>query len=286
MKHFSAFLLGCLLLVEVGTSYAQKVEKISFASWNIRWQSESDIENGNAWKKRFEPIANVIRFYDFDIVAMQEGSASKRDDLAPLLNDYVFIEIDSTEHNPILIKKDMFKLLDKGKFYLSETPEKKSKSWDSKHNRFCLWAKLQKDSTQFFVFNTHFDYHGKTARTEGAKVMYQWIPSIAANTPYIAAGDFNSVEGSVPYEILMSIPGIKDAKDVAQFTHIVKKSYNYFDPYRNSKWDLDHVFVDSRIPVYRYGVLNEMYFDGESYRYPSDHSPIMMVFELPAASQP
>ena len=32
--------------------------------------------------------------------------------------------------------------------------------------------------------------------------------------------------------------------------------------------------------------IGEVYFDGESFRYPSDHSPIMMVFELPATNQP
>ena len=230
MKTFSTFLWGCLLFLGTGICLAQNQEKITFASWNIRWQSDDDVKNGNAWKKRFEPIANVIRFYDFDIIAMQEGTAGKRDDLAPLLKDYTFIEIDSTEHNPILIKKDKFKLLDKGKFYLSLTPEKKSKSWDSMHKRFCLWAKLQKDSTTFFVFNTHFDHRGKVAKNEGAKIIYQWIPSIAQSTPYIISGDFNSVEGSVPYEILMSIPGIKDAKDVAQFTHIVKKALTTLTP--------------------------------------------------------
>lgn len=279
MKHFVVLVLLCTLL-GTGSALGQGPEKIRLASWNIRWQSDMDIEKGNGWSKRFEPIANVIRFYDFDIVAIQEGSSSKWEDLAPLLKEYTFVETESTEHNPILFRSDMFKLLDKGRFYLSETPEKKSKSWDSKHNRYCFWAKLQKDTTVFFVFSTHFDYHGKIARLEGAKVVLQHVPSITNGAPYIIAGDFNSIEGSSPYEVLMSIPGIQDAKRVAQFTHIVKNSYNYFDPGRNSKWDFDHIFVNG-IAVSRYGVLNETYYDGETIRYPSDHSPIMMVFDIP-----
>lgn len=283
MRHLVVLTILCALL-GAGSALGQGVEKIRFASWNIRWQSDGDVENGNAWKKRFEPIANVIRFYDFDIVAVQEGSPSKRDDLAPLLKDYTFIETDSVEHNPILVKKDLFKVLDKGRFYLSETPDIRSKSWDSKHYRHCTWAKLQKDSTLFFVFNTHFDYHGKTARTEGAKVIYQRLPNMAGHTPYILAGDFNSIEGSNPYDILTSIAGIHDAKNAAEFIHIVKKSYNYFDPAKYSKWDFDHIFVGPGISVFRYGVLNETYYDGETYRYPSDHSPILTVFEIPAAN--
>ena len=258
--------------------------KLSFASWNIRWQSDEDIKNGDAWSKRFEPIADVIRFHDFDIVAIQEGSVSKQADLAPLLKDYTFIQTDSVEHNPILIKTDMFEILDKGRFYLSETPDKKSKGWDAMHKRYCVWAKLKRDNIVFFVFNTHFDHRGKVAKQESAKLIYQALPSIAEGNRFLLAGDFNSTEGSIPYEIITSNPQIKDAKDLAEFSYIPKKSFNFFKPMSYSKWDLDHIFVSPSIHVFRYGVLNETYYDGESYRYPSDHSPIMAVFEFSATN--
>jgi len=255
--------------------------RLTFATWNTRWQSQEDVEKGDNWKKRVEPIVNVIRFFDFDIVAMQENSAAKQRDLEPLLTGYEFIQNDTMEYNPIVIKKGMFKVLEKGRFYLSKTPYIKSKSWDSKNYRYCTWAKLQKDSSVFYVFNTHFDYHGKIAKEESAKLLNQVIPSMVKESAYILAGDFNSTEGSKAYNTLVSSSYIKDSKHLAEVVHLVKNSYNYFDPMRVSKWDLDHIFVAPGTKVFRYGVLNETYFDGETYRYPSDHSPIMVIMESP-----
>ena len=77
------------ILLSVAVSFASDA-RISFASWNIRWQSPEDVEKGNAWSKRFEPIADVIKFYDFDIICIQESSTNREQDLMPLLQDYVF----------------------------------------------------------------------------------------------------------------------------------------------------------------------------------------------------
>ena len=280
MKALAPFKLVCIFLLGLGICFGQNPEKIKFASWNIRWQSQEDVEKGNAWSKRFEPIADVIRFFDFDIVAMQESSTNREQDLMPLLQDYDFLKTDTLEHNPILIKKGLFAVLDKGRFYLSETPQKKSKGWDAKHTRYCTWAKLKKDGTEFFVFNTHFDHKGKTAQAESAKLLHQVIPSIANSVPLVLAGDFNISTSANNYSILASIPGTVDASERADFFYEVKKSYNYFDPIKNSKWDFDHIFVSTNIHVYRYGVLNATYYDGDTIRYPSDHSPITITFQI------
>jgi hypothetical protein len=65
----------------------------------------------------------------------------------------------------------MFSVVDFGRFYLSKTPEKKSKSWDSKHTRNCTWAKLEFNQDTIYIFNVHFDYHGKDAQRESALLM-------------------------------------------------------------------------------------------------------------------
>ncbi len=278
MKNFNIILSLPIILSFSTILFAQEntIEKLRLASWNTRWQSEEDIAKGDSWSKRVKPISDIIRFYDFDIICIQENSAGKQRDLAPYLKDYNFIQNDSMEYNPILVKKD-FQVLEKGRFYLSKTPWKKSKSWDSKHARYCTWAKIRKDNRIFFVFNTHFDYHGKNAKIESAKLMNKIIPNMTNGSPYFLAGDFNSTENSQAYNILVSSPNIKDAKLLATFVYQPKKSYNYFDPNRFSKWDLDHIFVGPNITIHRYGVLNETYYDGEIYRYPSDHLPVMII---------
>ena len=253
---------------------------LTYGSWNIRWQGNDDVKNGDGWKKRIEPLTNVIRFYDYDIIGLQEGSINKNGDIKPYLTDYDFIQNDPDEHNPILIKKNKFKVLKHGRFYLSETPFKKSKSWDSKHVRYCSWAELEIADVQFFVFNTHFDYHGKKAKLESAPIILKMIEFFSEEKPFILAGDFNSSENSKAYGILVSHPNIKDARYTADFAHQPRNSYNYFDPNRYSPWDLDHIFVNPQIHVFRYGILNETYYDGERFRYPSDHQPLFMKFGL------
>lgn len=263
-------LLSCLQVPSLG-------RELSYASWNIRWESQEDIDAGNGWDKRREPIAGIIKFHDFDIIGLQEGSPPRLRDLTELLPDYEFIVSDTMEFNPIAIRKGMFTVVDHGRFYLSKTPEKKSKSWDSKHARYCTWAKLKFGQDSLFIFNVHFDYHGKDAQAESAKLMNRKIFTMANKAPFIFAGDLNFTPDSKSYQNL-DTRVMSDAKKIAEVSIAPNGSYNYFDPSKFSEWQFDHIFVAPGTKVKRFGILNETYYDGEKFRYPSDHSPLMIRF--------
>ncbi len=258
-------------------SFAQQERLFTYGSWNIRWEGKDDAKKGDAWEKRFTPIANVIRFHDFDIIGIQEGSKGKLEKIAPLLKEYAIIRNEINEENPILYKKTLFKLLDKGRFYLSEKPNTRGKGWDAQRVRFCTWAKMQTGENIFYIFNIHFDYRGNQAKKESVELIKRMVPAIAQGFPFFLAGDFNLAESSSGYKNLAQ-PPFQDAKHIADFTYEPKKSYNYFDPQRYSLWDLDHVFINKGMHILRYGVLNETYYDGEKYRYPSDHQPLLIKF--------
>lgn len=260
--------------------HSPTVEKLRYASWNLRWEDKKDIANGDAWEKRVQPIADIIRYNDFDIVGTQENSADHAADLMARLPNYDIVQIDSLEDNPILIKRGMFSLLDSGRFYFSQTPEVRSKSWDSRRIRFCTWVKLGRDKDTLFVFNVHFDYRGKDAQAESAKLMNKKILSIAGNAPFIFAGDLNFVDTSDSYKIIGSCIPMNDAKKVADFAYTPNGSFDYFDPQKFSKWQFDHIFTSPQVKVHRYGILNESYYDGEKFRYPSDHLPVAITFSL------
>lgn len=276
MKKFLAVFfasLACLHAISFGG-------ELQYATWNIRWEDPKDVENGDAWEKRKEPIANVIKANDFDIIGLQEGSTYRLKQLMSFLPEYEIILSDTMEYNPILVKKGMFDILDFGRFYLSKTPEKKSKSWDSKHTRHCTWAKLKFGQDTLFIFNVHFDYHGKEAQEESAKLMNKKILSIAGNAPFVFAGDLNFTSDSKTYESLGTCVKMNDAKKVANFTSTPNGSFNHFDPTRKGVWQFDHIFVAPGIKVKRFRILNETYHDGEKFRYPSDHSPVTIRFEI------
>lgn len=276
MKNFLAFFL-VMLPAFFSISHG---EELQYATWNIRWEGPKDIENGDEWEKRKEPIANVIKSRDFDIIGLQEGSPYRLKQLMELLPDYDIILSDTMEYNPIVVKKGKFKVTAVGRFYLSKTPEKKSKSWDSKHTRHCTWAKLKFNQDSLFIFNAHFDYHGKEAQAESAKLMNKEILAIAGNSPFIFAGDLNFTAESESYKNLGTCIKMNDSKKIADSVSASNGSYNFFDPERTSEWTFDHIFVSPLVKVHSYGILNETYPDGDRQRYPSDHSPVIIRFEL------
>lgn len=255
-------------------------EELKFATWNIRWEDPKDIENGDGWEKRKEPIADVIKFHDFDIINLQEGSSYRLKQLMELLPDYEIILSDTMEYNPIVVRKGMFEIVETGRFYLSKNPEKRSKSWDSKHTRHCTWAKLKLGQDTLYIFNVHFDYHGKEAQAESALLMNKKILAIAKGSPFIFAGDLNFTKDSDSYKNLGTCIKMNDASKSSKQVYVPNGSFNYFNPERSSGWTFDHIFVSPAIKVNRYGILNETYHDGQKFRYPSDHSPVTIRFEL------
>ncbi|MCQ2104265.1 MAG: endonuclease/exonuclease/phosphatase family protein [Fibrobacter sp.] len=255
-------------------------KELKYATWNIRWEDPKDVEKGDGWEKRKEPIANVIKHHDFDIIGLQEGSPYRLKQLMELLPDYEIILSDTMEYNPIVVRKGMFDVVDFGRFYLSKTPEKKSKSWDSKHARYCTWAKLRLDQDSLYVFNVHFDYHGKEAQAESALLMNKKILAMAGSAPFIFAGDLNFTADSKSYQNLGTCIRMNDARKIADSTKAPNGSYNYFNPNRHSEWTFDHILVSPLIKVFRHEILNETYSDGDKLRYPSDHSPVTVRFEL------
>ena len=64
-------------------------------------------------------------------------------------------------------------LLDKGTFWLSETPDQVSKGWDASYRRTCTWAgfRHRKSGQTCYFFNTHLDNDGKVAREESIKLL-------------------------------------------------------------------------------------------------------------------
>ena len=40
------------------------------------------------------------------------------------------------------------------------------------------------------------------------------------------------------------------------------------------------MFCRGGVDILRYGILRETYFDGENFRFPSDHHPVMIEIEV------
>ena len=128
------------------------------------------------WKDSSSPVSAFLSAYDY--VVSNVGSSSQQD-----------------EHCPIYFKRSKFDLVTSGSFYLSETPEVESISWESKLLRAATWVRLRarKTKAEFLVTNTHFPHErDDMTRAECATVILQQLATLAPeHVPQIVLGDFN-----------------------------------------------------------------------------------------------
>ena len=117
-----------------------------------------------------------------------------------------------------MIKRDRFKILRSSTFWLSqEEDEPGSKSWDSSLPRIVNVVRLKDKlaTRNELVFNTHFDHKGKIAR-RSAKIIKARVGQLGNDERVIICGDFNSPEGSKPYNTLVDTGGMIDTFRIAK----------------------------------------------------------------------
>ncbi len=169
--------------------------------------------------------------------------------------------LEGNECNPIFFMTDLFKLHNSGTFWLSDTPNTKSKYSDSSYYRICTWAVLEAKSTGdlIIVFNTHLDLNA-TARFKQVKVLLNQINAIERNAPsakdnLIVMGDMNFATANSMFRYVTgrgthsgesnTITGTRFNSTRAIATTVTNNSFgNYYtNPASNPTSDIDHIFV-------------------------------------------
>ena len=258
-------------------------QHLTVGTYNIRYDSPGD--SGNLWVDRGPVVANLIRFYDFDILGTQEGLKNQLDDIENSLEYYARYGSgrddgkDKGEHSAIFYKKEKFTLLDSGDFWLSETPDKPSLGWDATCcNRICSWVYLEIKSShkKFYFFNAHFDHQGVIARKESSKLVIRKINEIAGGAPVIFAGDLNGSRETEWYHTIASSQTLTDTYSSTNHPYANNGSFNGFGRNLGTKDIIDHIFSTQHFETHRWGVLTDTY-DG---KFPSDHFPILAEVSL------
>jgi len=281
MLKQTCFLIALSCLFSAFSLSAQPSAPITVASYNLRYNNKGDGEN--AWPNRKEKVKGLIQFHEFDLFGTQEALRDQLDDIAEL-NEFAFLGAGrddgkaAGEHSAIFYRKNRFKVLDSGNFWLSETPDKPGKGWDATCcNRICSWAKFADQTTgkSFYFFNVHFDHQGVVARRESGKLMVERIRKIAGNESVIFTGDFNSTPDTEQIKTIQTL--VSDAYQVTK-----RPPYGPTGTFNGFKFDapfndrIDYIFVSKQIDVLKYGVLT----DAQDQRYPSDHLPVVAKLVL------
>ncbi len=298
MKKTIYLLTTLLLLTAVHTT----AQELNIASYNIRLLTDKDTAKGNGWEHRKDALCDLIRFSDFDIFGAQEVRHPQLTDMLDALDGYDYIGVGRDdghkkgEYSPIFYKRERFKVLDSGTFWISETPDKVSFGWDAVCRRVCSWGHMldRESKTKFWFFNIHMDHKGKEARREGSKLVLERIRQMCGeDANVILTGDFNVPQTNEIYKIFSESGLLFDSYEIAKVRFAPTGTFNGFDPAKWTDRRIDYIWVSSRAKVSRYGVLTYHYWSDEGapevsladfpdaakakdakLRLPSDHYPI------------
>jgi len=283
MKKLFYFLAAVLLL----TSCNSKPIDLNVMSFNIRYDNPEDsLDN---WQYRKDIAAQSIKSQSADVVGAQEVLVNQLNDLKSRLPEYNAIGVgrqdgvDKGEYSAILYKKDRFKEVESGYFWLSETPEVAgSKGWDGACERIATWAVLEDISSkkQFFFINTHLDHVGKIARQEGVTLLLHRATSLSKGLPVIMTGDFNATPDS---DVIKHVTDTANpehlihSKDIAVEKSGTDWTFHGFGhvPMERREF-IDYVFVSKDIKVLKHTVLPEKLDD----KFISDHSVVVAQIEI------
>jgi endonuclease/exonuclease/phosphatase family metal-dependent hydrolase len=252
-------------------------------SYNIRY----DITTSNAspWTERHTAISSQIKRFDVDIVGMQEVLVHQRQQLLTDLPAFASVGvgrddgINAGEFSPIFYKADRFQLLVSSTFWLSPTPEIPSKGWDAALNRICTYAQFvdRQSKDTFWVFNTHFDHVGETARMKSAELILQKMKEVTkgTNQAVIFCGDLNLNDDHSTITFIQS--QLKDALLVSkQLKTNMNRTFNNFDLTTPASKRIDYIFTNENLIIQSFETIVEPF--GVSY--PSDHFPILAKLKI------
>lgn len=257
---------------------------ISVISFNIRVDNAAD--GTNVWRNRRDAVVTMIERERPMLLGLQEAQPHQITYLSEHCPDYAWYGLGrdtgkvppatdsyaAEETMAVFWRTAELELLDKGTFWLSETPDQVSKGWDASYRRTCTWAgfRHKKSGQTCYFFNTHLDNDGKVAREESIKLLVSRMKTINSKrrVSFLTA-DFNSNVTDAcfaPLHVYM-----RDARANAA----VSDDYPSWNGYGASTGRLDHVFFSGdNCTAREFRTLRGDY----GVPYISDHYPVAACF--------
>lgn len=247
-------------------------------SYNLRCITPLDFGAKN-WFYRADHVLQDIENEAPGIIGFQEATCWQYGFLVESLPDYDSVityrdNAFNSEGCPVFYHTGRYTLVDKGSFWLSETPEEMSKDWGAACYRITSYVILTDNASgkDFVVFNTHLDHVSDEARIKGMEVVLDKIAQFGG-LPAVIMGDLNAEEDSAT--IAAATEHFLDARYAASDT---------VDTYTYQNWGnmevakrIDYFMISKTgITPLRYSVLDQPHEDV----WPSDHSPIVLTMVL------
>jgi endonuclease/exonuclease/phosphatase family metal-dependent hydrolase len=273
--------LATILLL--GTlSIAEAQSDLKIMTYNIRYSTQSDGENW--WHLRRDHVVAMLNYERPDVIGMQEALYSQVQFLDQELHNYAWVGVgrndgqQAGEFSPLFYDTTRVELIEgtPKTLWLSETPFVVSKSWDAAFPRILMYAQFRNksDGALFWVFNTHFDHVGQTARMNSVGIIQQEITRVVGEDAYFLIGDFNVSEDNPVYSrITRGEPTLIDAMAMDINRHV--GPYSTFEGFKVQGGQgrrIDYIFVSPGLVVESHAHLT-WFRDGN---YLSDHLPVVV----------
>jgi len=256
--------------------------KLRVLSCNVRVDLAPDTRTGNGWAHRRELCGDVIASRKADLIGFQEVHPAHLSYLSERLKEFEVFALYNPGKTPlpsnaIFFRRDKFKLVSSGGFWLSETPHVAgSKSWGTANCRFANWVELTERNTgkPLRFWNTHLDHVSQAARENAARLLVEAGSPFPENLAQILTGDMNAASNNIAIQKLKE-SGWKDTyeavhgpKDPGFTAHgFLGVNAPAKRPDGSEKSRIDWIFT--RGPLKATGA--EVIRDAKEGRYPSDH---------------
>lgn len=254
-------------------------------SFNVRYGTADD--GDDAWARRRELVAAVIRDFGPDIAGLQEALRFQLDEIGTALSGYGALGVgrddgrEAGEYAAILYRAARFVPLDWGTFWLSDAPETPgSATWGNLIPRVCTWAILEERSSglEFLVLNAHLDHESAFSRERAVALIATRAKELGEGRNLILMGDFNAPAASPPMAWLRGesdasgSPHLRDAFAIAHPDSTDPGTFHGFTG-AASGGRIDAILVSDDWTVREAGIVRA----GRDGRFPSDHFPVTAV---------
>lgn len=286
MKKLLILLAAIVVFVPYSQAKGMKETEMTYMSFNIRFITPQDVGD-RAWTARRGPALNMINQVKPDVIGIQEQSKEWVDYLVENMPDYEFYIPDYVEKinlkrgfsMVIMWKADKYVLLDAGRFFLTETPDKPSKGWESNHYRTTSWVYLKDKTTgrKFYCFNTHLDHKSRLAKENGVLLNVEMMKSIAGKkAPVFICGDMNIYRENKGGVLLDPFYEYMQSADETALTSYRVPTFNGYNPDMSVRRRIDYIFYRNAQAL-EYKVIDSPDYGVE---YISDHYPIITRFKF------
>ena len=269
-------------------------DPVTAVTLNIRYDNPADGEN--AWPHRQEAVIEYLEKASADFIGLQEATPPQLLSIAEALENHGFIARTRErngvggEATPLFWRTDRWTIDPErnGTTWLSATPDVPgSRSWDSSLPRIVTWGRFTaRDSGRaVWIYNTHFDHRGSQARLESGRLLARLIGDRShPGEPVLVMGDFNCAPDSKPIMEMQAGGGSAPMRLVDVWSHANP------DEEANATWNgwkntevgrrIDLILVSKDCRVMK-SMIQRPLVEGRPI---SDHWPVKVIFELPAAA--